>query len=126
VQRRSDIELTTGVRRRLTALGRRPPGELGGQRVLTVSRLDGVKFLLEDGGWCLVRRSGTEPLLRINAEARTAKRAERLLAAANKLVVEEPSAAESDKPQPPRSTPSARAAKSAKKSTRKSKKKKKS
>ena len=33
-----------------------------------VDSRDGVKFLLEDGYWALVRFSGTEPLLRIYAE----------------------------------------------------------
>jgi phosphomannomutase/phosphoglucomutase len=44
------------------------------ERVLT---LDGVKAF-RDGGWLLVRPSGTEPLLRIFAEAREPARAEAL------------------------------------------------
>ncbi|MDW8107666.1 MAG: phosphoglucomutase/phosphomannomutase family protein, partial [Armatimonadota bacterium] len=33
--------------------------------------LDGVKHILEDGSWVLMRASGTEPVVRIYAEART-------------------------------------------------------
>jgi phosphomannomutase len=30
--------------------------------------LDGYKFVMDDGGWLLVRFSGTEPLIRIYTE----------------------------------------------------------
>jgi len=43
----------------------------------TVERIDGVKIHAPDG-WVLVRPSGTEPLFRIYAEARTEARAEAL------------------------------------------------
>ena len=33
--------------------------------------MDGVKFIFEDGSWMLLRPSGTEPLVRIYAEAET-------------------------------------------------------
>ena len=32
--------------------------------------LDGVKYLLADDSWLLIRPSGTEPVLRVYAEAR--------------------------------------------------------
>lgn len=44
------------------------PQQLAGVSVTGVSLLDGVKFLLSNGGWVLVRLSGTEPLVRIYAE----------------------------------------------------------
>jgi alpha-D-glucose phosphate-specific phosphoglucomutase len=47
------------------------PGTLIGERVSKVDTLDGVKFYLEDKSWLLIRPSGTEPVLRIYAEART-------------------------------------------------------
>jgi phosphomannomutase len=43
------------------------PGALGGRRVLSQDSIDGFRFEL-DGGWLLVRPSGTEPLLRIYTE----------------------------------------------------------
>ena len=41
---------------------------LGGHRVLDLVTTDGYKFLMDDGGWLLVRFSGTEPLLRVYTE----------------------------------------------------------
>ena len=45
------------------------PATLGGKPVETVDTQDGFRFVLEGGYWALVRFSGTEPLLRIYAEA---------------------------------------------------------
>ncbi|MCY4526967.1 MAG: phosphoglucomutase/phosphomannomutase family protein [Anaerolineaceae bacterium] len=47
------------------------PTSLGGERVTRVETTDGVKFWLADESWLLIRPSGTEPLLRIYAEAPT-------------------------------------------------------
>jgi phosphomannomutase len=44
-----------------------------------VNTLDGVKYILEDGSWLLIRPSGTEPVLRIYAEASTPEKVETLL-----------------------------------------------
>jgi len=44
---------------------------------LSVSNTDGVKLDFEDG-WLLVRPSGTEPKIRLTAEAKTEKRAQQL------------------------------------------------
>ena len=43
----------------------------------SVSRIDGLKMILEDG-WLLIRASGTEPKIRISAEARTRLKAQQL------------------------------------------------
>jgi phosphomannomutase len=45
------------------------PSTLGGETVARVDTLDGVKFYLADRSWLLIRPSGTEPVLRIYAEA---------------------------------------------------------
>ncbi|HAA90579.1 MAG TPA: phosphoglucomutase [Peptococcaceae bacterium] len=45
------------------------PPEFNGVRVESRITKDGVKFLLADGSWLLVRASGTEPLFRIYVEA---------------------------------------------------------
>ncbi|WP_369397299.1 hypothetical protein [Syntrophomonas palmitatica] len=42
---------------------------LAGVRVEALDRLEGLRILLEDGSWALVRASGTEPLFRLYAEA---------------------------------------------------------
>ena len=45
------------------------PSSLTGQEVSHVDTLDGVKYYLADHSWLLIRPSGTEPILRIYAEA---------------------------------------------------------
>jgi len=45
------------------------PSSIGGKPVVGIDEQDGVRFLLEDRHWALIRFSGTEPLLRIYAEA---------------------------------------------------------
>jgi phosphomannomutase len=48
------------------------PATLAGRKVLQVITVDGVKLLLEGNGWVLFRKSGTEPVVRVYAEARSA------------------------------------------------------
>ena len=55
------------------------PAELAGQPVARINDRDGVKYLLDDDSWLLIRPSGTEPVLRIYAEARTAEAVQQLL-----------------------------------------------
>jgi len=44
------------------------PTTLGGLKVLELDTTDGFKFKLEDGGFMLIRFSGTEPILRVYTE----------------------------------------------------------
>ena len=44
------------------------PQYLGGLRVIDMDQTDGYKFNLEDGGWMLIRFSGTEPIIRVYTE----------------------------------------------------------
>jgi phosphomannomutase len=53
--------------RRLTAGA---PAHIDGRRIAAVEQRDGVKYLLDDDSWLLIRPSGTEPVLRVYAEAR--------------------------------------------------------
>lgn len=41
---------------------------IGGVRVTSLDTTDGFKFNLEDGGWMLIRFSGTEPIMRVYCE----------------------------------------------------------
>ena len=50
-----------------------------------VETLDGVRVGV-DGGWFLVRASGTQPLIRVTAEARSETRADELFAKARRVV----------------------------------------
>lgn len=56
------------------------PDRLAGSQVMSRISIDGVKFVLEDGSWVLIRPSGTEPLFRIYAEANHKNRVQELQA----------------------------------------------
>ena len=56
------------------------PASLGGLEIVEVKTIDGVKYLLSDDSWLLIRPSGTEPVLRVYAEARDAEMVDTLLA----------------------------------------------
>lgn len=60
--------------------------EIAGKRVLDVDRRDGVKLLLEGDAWVMMRPSGTEPLVRVYAEAATTDEVNDLLDAAEAVV----------------------------------------
>ena len=44
------------------------PETLGGLKVIGLVTIDGYQFQLEDGGWLLIRFSGTEPIIRVYCE----------------------------------------------------------
>lgn len=54
-------------------------------RAVVKDTVDGFRFTFEDGAWLLIRASGTEPLLRIYAEADSMTRVNRLLEQGKKL-----------------------------------------
>ena len=68
--------------RHLTAAA---PGRLAGTPVINLNTRDGVKYLLKDGSWLLIRPSGTEPVLRVYAEAHTMDAVQRLLTEGGRL-----------------------------------------
>ncbi len=55
------------------------PATMIGETVQRVNTLDGVKYYLADRSWLLIRPSGTEPVLRIYAEARSPEAVKSLL-----------------------------------------------
>ncbi len=46
------------------------PQTLGGLKITELVTLDGFQYKLEDGGWLLIRFSGTEPIIRVYCETR--------------------------------------------------------
>ena len=86
---RTSAKVKEGILERLEQ--GRGPDTLAGSPVLRIDPFDGFKHYVE-GGWLLVRPSGTEPLLRVYAEAETPERAQALiLDAAARLGLEAPS-----------------------------------
>jgi len=55
------------------------PASLGGLKVVDLVTLDGYQFKLEDGGWMLIRFSGTEPILRVYCETTHADKVQSIL-----------------------------------------------
>ncbi|MDH3973392.1 MAG: phosphoglucomutase/phosphomannomutase family protein [Deltaproteobacteria bacterium] len=55
------------------------PQSIAGMKVKGENRMDGVKFLLGERSWLLIRASGTEPVLRIYAESDSPENVKKLL-----------------------------------------------
>lgn len=60
-------------------LEQEPPQILGGEKLVEVSLMDGVKYIFSDDSWLLIRPSGTEPVLRVYAEGRSPEMVKELL-----------------------------------------------
>jgi len=81
VYERTDLRLKSPVPREkmIETLLQVAPQHLGGESVVEVSKLDGVKYILADDSWLLIRPSGTEPVLRVYAEGRSPEMMKALL-----------------------------------------------
>ncbi len=55
------------------------PQTIGGLKVTELVTIDGFQFKLEDGGWLLIRFSGTEPILRVYCETRHGDKVQAIL-----------------------------------------------
>jgi phosphomannomutase len=55
------------------------PELVGGFKVTDVITVDGYKYQLEDGGWMLIRFSGTEPIVRVYCETTAEDRVDAIL-----------------------------------------------
>ncbi len=79
---RTDLRLNRPVSKSvITArLQDNAPASIGGESLASISTLDGIKYLLADESWLLIRPSGTEPVLRVYAEGRSKEMVKALLA----------------------------------------------
>jgi alpha-D-glucose phosphate-specific phosphoglucomutase len=70
---RADLRLSRPVAKKemTDLLVNQAPAEIGGQKVAEISSRDGVKYIMADDSWLLIRPSGTEPVLRVYAEGRS-------------------------------------------------------
>ena len=78
---RVNLHVSAEVQAKLPELLKGEPKKFGARDVARVDRKDGLKLVLGDGAWVLMRPSGTEPVVRVYAEAAS-------LADANKLAGE--------------------------------------
>lgn len=76
---REDLYYPEASRSDLTHLEKNPPDKLVGSPVKEIKSYDGLKIFDKSGNWLMLRLSGTEPILRIYAEASSLKRARELL-----------------------------------------------
>jgi len=78
---RKDLRLSRPVAKATMTdyLKEHAPASVGGEPVTEILTLDGVKYLLKDDSWLLIRPSGTEPVLRVYAEGRSPEMVRALL-----------------------------------------------
>src|ERR1700728_1311528 len=84
---RENFHLTAEQKAAFTEKLKADPKELGGRKVVSVVRTDGLKLILDDGSWVCYRLSGTEPVVRAYTEARNERDMEALRTAAEKFVL---------------------------------------
>ena len=77
---RIDTHFEGDKKERIAAILSANPQTIGGLKVTGLDTLDGYKFNLEDGGWLLVRFSGTEPIIRVYTETTHGERVQQILA----------------------------------------------
>lgn len=85
---RIGVKLDATVAAKLKEKLAESPTEMGGRKIESINRLDGVKFLFAGGSWMLMRPSGTEPLVRIYAESEDKKELEELLEEGRRYLLE--------------------------------------
>ncbi|MFT4115069.1 hypothetical protein [Silvibacterium sp.] len=85
---RENFRLTPEVKTKFVEKVKGDPTEIGGRKVTSVVRTDGLKLILADGSWVCYRLSGTEPVVRVYSEARKASDVEPLSEAAKAWVLE--------------------------------------
>jgi phosphomannomutase len=79
--KRVDLHLKAPVAKREMAkrLSESAPASMAGQNVRDVQTQDGIKYVLADESWLLIRPSGTEPVLRLYAEGTSEETVSELL-----------------------------------------------
>ena len=87
VYQRSDYKLAKTLDKAsfTEKLRKKLPKKIGTHKVAEINTLDGLKVILDNDEWLLIRPSGTEPLLRIYAESANKKDTQALLSLGAKL-----------------------------------------
>ncbi len=81
---RRDVRVTEQAKKQILNACKRKPKKIGRFNVKKIETKDGFKFFV-DGGWLLIRASGTEPLLRFYAEANSIRKVNELIDEALKI-----------------------------------------
>ena len=78
---RTDLRLSRPVAKaEMTEfLTKQAPAQIGPEKVAEISQRDGIKYIMADDSWLLIRPSGTEPVLRVYAEGRSQEMVKALL-----------------------------------------------
>ncbi len=85
--KRTDTRYSDKLKQKLmSTLKSNPPAKVLNKKVVRVNAKDGVKLILEDKSWLLLRFSGTEPILRIYSEAPTNKEALKIIEVGKRIV----------------------------------------
>jgi phosphomannomutase len=84
---RKDLRLSRPVAKAQMSqkLKEEAPAQIGGESINEILTKDGVKYILADDSWLLIRPSGTEPVLRVYAEGRTQAMVQALLGYGEKV-----------------------------------------
>jgi phosphomannomutase len=84
---RNDVHLPEEKKQQIIAdCKARKFSAFGNYKVERVEDLDGYKHFLSDDSWVMIRPSGTEPLLRIYAEAEDMKEVQKILKATREVL----------------------------------------
>lgn len=84
---RIGVKLTPEIQQILPDKLAQEPNTIGDRKIENINRMDGVKFIFADGSWMLMRPSGTEPMVRIYAEAESTADLEELLEQGRKYLL---------------------------------------
>ncbi len=85
VFRRIDVRTTEQYKQKVLKKLKKGLKEVGGHKIDHVVTIDGYKYFFTDGGWMLVRASGTEPLIRYYCEAESKEKVDHILEAVTHL-----------------------------------------
>ena len=84
---RQDVELNKNIRTKVIEMCSNDSfSAFGSFNVVRIENLDGFKFHFGDNRWLLIRPSGTEPILRLYAEAENIEMVRDILGAASDVI----------------------------------------
>ena len=85
IYRRIDVRTTEQYKQKVLGKLKKGLKEVAGHKIDHVLTIDGYKYFFADGGWMLVRASGTEPLIRYYCEAESKEKVDKVLEAITHL-----------------------------------------